>query len=1190
MSDKDYRLEVELSSQKAMTTLDQLTKKLNDLNAAGNKADSTMNRLGGTSSTAAKGFHLLQQGSNNAGEGILRLNKSSGDLNSNLLMLTKSLVSYEIAARAIAAADDYNNMNNRLKLVTDSQAELNTALKDTFEISQTTGTIWSSTVQIYQRFLDISDDVGKSQAEIGRITETVSKSIAMSGATVESANAAIIQFSQGMASGVLRGQEFNSVAEQTPALLDAIAFGLNKSRGELRAMANDGQLTSEVVLGALEKSGAHVDEMFGRMTLGVSATFNKLRNETTRWIGEMNEASGATSVLNGLINMLAENLDGAAFIAGTAALATLTKTVIASTTAATQRVVTSTAERAAIIAEMEAVAANTSMLANETRAKVAAMEASVAEAQARVRNATTTIAEEKAKAVLTARQAQLATATAANTAATAAETIATNTLATATSRLAVAKQAALGLFGGGAGLIAMGLAAAAMYLLMRDTTSESTKAAEAHAKYVDMDREALEKLTKAQAAAAIDTLTDSMKAQNDELKVMDSRFEAVVNRIASGFASKGMTTQADEVRSILAQLREGTLDYGTAIEMLNEKQLLTSEQRTQLFTAQAEYRTIFDRAMDAARALGVLGKEVKLQGNEATNAKWKNDSYNDSLDETETKAKKAAKAVQDYNNDVLKSIKQNAYTMQRSKTTNFEQAKKEGEFYAKTGQAPNLEMQKAIAAELEWAKSVSSREEAIKKAEKEREKAAKDAEKYQEKLQKEMERSRDQRQDDYNSFIEDTRTEIQEIGDEFQKFLMLYNEFGGGNQEVFNQVKAKYDELAANAKVDLDQYMNQFSSYWNTAADDANDYYKQQEFLLRFSTKVTKEERDKMRADLMSAWQNELNLITVQEEIKRLEAKKTFMDQKAYILELAELRQKEINYTPDLTEDMKNYRSDAVQADAQSQINQMNQEKLSSYFDVMKSVGAYNPQEELMLQLDNQRAIIQDAYREQLLDKETHDQAMRAVDENYWQASNQMWAAMWGSSLDSWGGFFQNVLGENSEGYRALFALQKSFSIASAALNIQKAIADGWGQGATIQEKAAAVATIISNTGQIVSDMSSIVLGFKDGGYTGSIGKNNIAGVVHGNEFVMPAEETAKYRNQLESMRKGTFGAETQAGIGTLQINNYITMGEDGRVTATTEGDTRAYADGLNAAIVAVIQKQLEQGGIIDRKIKGGAV
>src|SRR5690606_34645621 len=124
-------------------------------------------------------------------------------------------------------ADAFTGLQNRLRLVTDSQTELYQATNDLFDISLRTAQNIDSTAQVYQRFAQNADRLGISLTDVADLTDTVSKAVAISGSSAESAQAALVQFGQALASGTLRGEELNSVLEQAPGLAQAIADGLN---------------------------------------------------------------------------------------------------------------------------------------------------------------------------------------------------------------------------------------------------------------------------------------------------------------------------------------------------------------------------------------------------------------------------------------------------------------------------------------------------------------------------------------------------------------------------------------------------------------------------------------------------------------------------------------------------------------------------------------------------------------------------------------------------------------------------------------------------------------------------------------------------------------------------------------------------------------------------------------------------
>ena len=152
--------------------------------------------------------------------------------------------------------------------------------------------------------------------ELLQFTKTINQSMVVSGANAQEASAAIIQLSQGMASGTLRGEEFNSVAEQAPVILEMLQKSLGKTRGELRKMAEDGELTTEVVLRAVRESAEGVQAQYDQMPKTIGRAVNELTNAWMQFIGQTDGALSASSVAATVISTLAQNLN----VLGNAAL------------------------------------------------------------------------------------------------------------------------------------------------------------------------------------------------------------------------------------------------------------------------------------------------------------------------------------------------------------------------------------------------------------------------------------------------------------------------------------------------------------------------------------------------------------------------------------------------------------------------------------------------------------------------------------------------------------------------------------------------------------------------------------------------------------------------------------------------------------------------------------------------------
>nr|DAR82211.1 MAG TPA: Tail tape measure [Caudoviricetes sp.] len=205
-------------------------------------------------------------------------------------------------------ADGYTEIQNKLRLVESASISSSKGLNNVFDIALKTNQSINATSGVYQRFAQNAETLKISQAQIASLTETVSKAVAVSGASAGAADAALTQFGQALGSGILRGDEFNSVMEQTPALAKAIATGLGVTTGELRNMAKEGKLTMDVLVPALERAKESVDDQFNTRILTISAAFENLNTTTIKWIGELDKSTGASEAFAKAINEIANHL------------------------------------------------------------------------------------------------------------------------------------------------------------------------------------------------------------------------------------------------------------------------------------------------------------------------------------------------------------------------------------------------------------------------------------------------------------------------------------------------------------------------------------------------------------------------------------------------------------------------------------------------------------------------------------------------------------------------------------------------------------------------------------------------------------------------------------------------------------------------------------------------------------------
>lgn len=236
------------------------------------------------------------------------IERSMNSLNRVSVNLFKAGVAGFGVSQLKGFADGYTEIQNKLRLVESASISSAKGLSNVFDIALKTNQSINATSGVYQRFAQNAETLKISQAQIASLTETVSKAVAVSGASAGAADAALTQFGQALGSGILRGDEFNSVMEQTPALAKAIATGLGVTTGELRNMAKEGKLTMDVLVPALERAKESVDDQFNTRILTISAAFENLNTSTVKWIGELDKSTGASEAFAKAINEIANHL------------------------------------------------------------------------------------------------------------------------------------------------------------------------------------------------------------------------------------------------------------------------------------------------------------------------------------------------------------------------------------------------------------------------------------------------------------------------------------------------------------------------------------------------------------------------------------------------------------------------------------------------------------------------------------------------------------------------------------------------------------------------------------------------------------------------------------------------------------------------------------------------------------------
>ena len=208
----------------------------------------------------------------------------------------------------VALADKMTLLDSRLRIATASQADYVSASKELAAISLRTGTNFEANVTMFSRINKAMEQMGGTTRNTTALTETLAQSLRISGASASEAASVIRQMSQALASGVLRGDEFNSLMENSPRLSQALADGMHVSIGALRAMAEAGELTSKRVITAIQSQSSVINEEFAKIPLTVGAAMENINTAFGQYVLEANKGSGATAGLAESINDLSKNL------------------------------------------------------------------------------------------------------------------------------------------------------------------------------------------------------------------------------------------------------------------------------------------------------------------------------------------------------------------------------------------------------------------------------------------------------------------------------------------------------------------------------------------------------------------------------------------------------------------------------------------------------------------------------------------------------------------------------------------------------------------------------------------------------------------------------------------------------------------------------------------------------------------
>ncbi|WP_100097989.1 tape measure protein [Klebsiella pneumoniae] len=489
---------------------------------------------------------LMERGFDSTTRAVNNTERSMSSLSGVAVALAAALSVKQVSEYADAWATVNNKLANSLR----PNEQLADVTERVFNITQQTRSSLDATASLYARLERATRQYGTSADDLAKLTTIINQGFVVSGATAQEAENAIIQLSQGLASGALRGEEFNSVNEQGNRLIVALADSMGVSIGEMRNMAAQGKLTTDVVVNGLLSQGAVIGKEFANTTTTISQALQVAGNNVTKFFGENSTVKTGAAIFNDAVVTASENigvlsaaLTAAAAIMGSRYVGALTMSAASQiqSALAAQRQATANAQAA-----QSALIAATSVKRKAVADKEAAL-SSLALAQAEYNVAKGSAAEMFALDALVAAKSRASAASLSLAQAETAQAAASARAAAAASAASVGiglARGALSLIGGPGG--AAMLAASAIFYFWQKA-QQAREEALRFADSLDKVNASMKAMNNTQLRGTIADANESIRAQKDEI----SDLQAEVDSLSSRY--RNFTPEAQAVAESLGQ-------------------------------------------------------------------------------------------------------------------------------------------------------------------------------------------------------------------------------------------------------------------------------------------------------------------------------------------------------------------------------------------------------------------------------------------------------------------------------------------------------------------------------------------------------------------------------------------------------------------------------------------------------------
>ncbi|MCM7887949.1 tape measure protein [Enterobacter hormaechei] len=581
--------------------------------------------------------------------GLNRTERSLSSIEGTMSSLTgvaKALIAALSVQQVGAYAQAWQDLSNKLaNAVRDSVPPFETLADVTervFDISQKTRSGLDATATLYARLERSTRSYGVSVEDITRLTTIINQGFVVSGSTAEEASNAIIQLAQGLASGALRGDEFNSVNEQGNRLMIALADSMNVSIGALRNMAAEGKLTTDVIVNGLLSQGDKIGQEFAKTTATISQSLEIANNNITKFFGENATVKTGVKIFSDSVITLSENLDVLSATLTIVAGVMGARYVGALTMATSAKIADIAASRQQVVADNQTAQAALVAANSVQRKALADKEAalsSLALAQAEYNVAKGSAAEMLAMDALVAAKTRATTASLALAEAETAQAAASARAATAARAASVGigmARGALALIGGPAG--AAMLAAGAIFYFWQKA-QQAKEEAIAFADGLDKLKAAMNAMSNTQLRGAIADANNSIRAQKEAVADLQSEVDSLRDRYqnftpAAQKVAESMGQGTDFARQqaeVSDELARKTRDLEAAKDKLSRTEETASEATRTLtnnmLTAMGVHDQLIEKSWSLEQVQGAVAKAFGETADEINRANQAGKSF-----------------------------------------------------------------------------------------------------------------------------------------------------------------------------------------------------------------------------------------------------------------------------------------------------------------------------------------------------------------------------------------------------------------------------------------------------------------------------------------------------------------------------------------------------------------------------------